>query len=182
MKEIKEKTILPQPNESVAIALHQEKIASLCYDRVWSPSAQWRSPRTEVPDSIRFFCGTAPEYALIKNLCIRESSSHDISILLEQLPLVYSKIVLLLLKWRVELDRKAIPELNIDQIKQKVLNELNDEERGKISSYSYDFIKSLASKLLHTPMMQQINEDSLLKLINEKKFEEVHEKMKKVIL
>jgi len=172
MKEIKEKNIFPLPNESVAFALGREKIAAVCYDRVWSPSAKWRSPRTAVPDSIRFYCGTAPEHALLKNLYIREHINHAISLILEQLPLAYVKIIHLLIKCRVELERKEIPELSVDQITQKVLNELSDEERSKISSDSKDFIKSFASKLLHSPMWPQTDEDSLVKLINEKKFED----------
>lgn len=172
MQEIKEKNILPHPNESVAIALGQEKIAAICYDRVWSPSAQWRSPSTTVPDSIRFYCGTAPEHALLKNLYRMEPNIHAISLILEEFPLVYVKVVLLLLKWRVELDRKTIPELSVDQIKQKVLNNLSEEERSKISSDFMNFIDSMASSLLDSPMWPQIDEDSLVKLINEKKFED----------
>lgn len=172
LQENTEKILLPRPEESVAIALHQEKIAALCYDRVWSPSAQWRSPSTSVPDNIRFYCGTVPEHALLINLHRKEPNIHEISLILEQFPFIYAEVVLLLLKWRVELGTKTIHEPNADQITQKVLNKLSDEERSKISSDVMNFIESMASSLLSTPMRPQINEDSLLRLINEKKFED----------
>jgi len=173
LQEKTEKILLPRPEESVAIALHKEKIAALCYDRIWSPPARWRSPSTAIPDSIRFYCDTAPEQALLKNLYIKEPNIHKISQILEQFPYVEVKMLLFLVKWRIEFEKKSTPKLSVEQLTQEALNSLGDEERGNITSDSIDFIESIVSLTLNTPWLQQIDKNSLEKLIKEKKFEDV---------
>src|SRR5437868_4128964 len=51
---------LPRPNESLALAIHTPKTASLAFDRVY------RFPGFSVgmPDEVGFFCGSHLEYGI----------------------------------------------------------------------------------------------------------------------
>ena len=176
MQEIKEKIILPHPKESVAIALGREKIAAICYDRVWSPSAQWRSPRQSVPDSIRFYGGTAPELAMLKALHAKEPLIDELELqnkfYLMQRNLVEIEFFRLLIECCAELREKALPEPSFDELKEIILDKFDDVERSSISSDFMDFIGSIAPICIHASIRQP-DGDLINNLINKNNFDEV---------
>lgn len=171
--EIKEEILLPRAGEIIAVANRKQKMAAMCYDRIWSPSAQWRSPSTAVPDSVRFFCGTDPEHALLRNLYSREPEIHNLCLLVQQLPYVELKILTFIVEWRTTFKEKTTTGLSVDQLIQEALSSLSDEERSNITPNSMDFIESIASSTLSTPWPQEIDKNSLERLLKEKKFEDL---------
>jgi hypothetical protein len=170
VKKVTETVLLPGERETSAIAIGTEKTAALCYDRIWSPSSRWRVLGDPVPDSIRFYGGTAPEVAMLRSLWKRERCLSKIAQLLQDEDPLHLSALLIFLKLNIQIRRKEIAKPTDSGLKELVLERLGDSSQRSTSSDLAEFLDWIVP--LADLEERTVDEATLNHLISEQRFEE----------